>query len=90
MTGYHYVRPHARSNGSHVRGHVQRNPSRASAGAGLPIVLLILLILLFLFLASSHGAAAHRPTVHSVKTPSHSQETVRTTRNDRAPVTQRG
>jgi hypothetical protein len=86
VTGYHYVRPHTRSNGSYVRGHVQRNPSRTSAGAVLPIILLILLLIL---LAAYHSAAAHRPTVHSVKTPTHSQATVQTIRNDRTPVPQR-
>jgi hypothetical protein len=28
MSGYHYVRPYRRRNGTYVRGHVRRNPTR--------------------------------------------------------------
>lgn len=73
MTGYHYVRPHTRSNGTRVRGHTQRNPSRPSAGAGAGGILFLLLVLFLLLLAVPHGTAVQQPTSHSVKIP-HSQE----------------
>jgi hypothetical protein len=73
MSGYHYVRPHTRSNGARVRGHMQRNPSRSSSGAGAGGIVFLVLVLLLLFLAVTHGATGQRPTIHSVKI-SHSHE----------------
>ena len=70
--GRHHVRAHTRKDGTPVRGHYQRNPSRGSAGGagGIIAVALILAIL--------HGMG-HQPTAHSARSPQHGQETVHAT-----------
>jgi len=69
MTGYHYVRPHTRRTGRRVRGHYQRNPSRAAGGAAGVITLLLILTF-------SHGAADRQHTTHSVVSHRHSNEAI--------------
>lgn len=63
MSGYHYVRPYRRRNGSYVRGHVRRNPTRPIGVVGV-----ILFLLFVAWLAGqTHGGAG--TTSHTNVTP---------------------
>lgn len=44
MSGYHYVRPYRRQNGTLVRGHMRRNPGPRIGAAGVLFFVLILAI----------------------------------------------
>jgi hypothetical protein len=67
VTGYHHVRPYTRRDGTRVRGHKRRNPSRADTGAA---ILAVVLILVFL-----HATASRQSATHPAKPSSHSQQT---------------
>lgn len=69
MTSSHYVRPHTRRDGTHVRGHYQRNPGSAGTGGagGVVVILLILLVLL--------AAAGSRSLSGSAVHPGHHRQT---------------
>lgn len=84
MTGHHYVKPHTRRNGTYVRGHYQRNPSRPGGGAGGGVVISILLIVVLLGAAASpeHGHQTQqqlhgRAAAHVIR-PIHDQVTRKT------------
>lgn len=64
MSGYHYVRPYRRSNGTYVRGHRRRNPSRPM-GIGAVIVFVIIVLSLT---AHSHGQTQGTSTPANVST----------------------
>lgn len=66
MTGYHYVRPHVRRTGTHVRGHYRRNPSGVGGGAAGIIAFLLILAVL-------HGATSRHPK-HATGFQRHSHE----------------
>lgn len=53
MSGYHYVRPYRRQNGTLVRGHLRRNPAPRIRAAG--VILFITLLALLGGLARGHA-----------------------------------
>ena len=58
VTGYHYVRTYARSDGTRVRGHRRRNPSRGAGGVGALLAVLLMVAVL-------HGCANDQAGIRS-------------------------
>jgi hypothetical protein len=50
MSGYHNVRPYRRRNGTYVRGHVRRNPTRPIGVVGVILFVLFVVWLVGLIL----------------------------------------
>lgn len=73
MTGYHHVRSYHRSDGTPVRGHTRRNPTRAGGAGGL-IVLLLLAVL-------AHGGLSHQPHAHAARPATQTHQAARSHRH---------
>ena len=56
MSGYHYVRPYRRRDGTLVRGHMRRNPCSRIGAVGVLLFVLVMAIL---------GGLAHGLTTRS-------------------------
>lgn len=65
MTGYHNVRPYRRRDGTYVRGHVRRNPTRSISVSG--VILLIVLVAWLSALAHSHAQGTGRTNSPNVQ-----------------------
>ena len=73
-SGYHYVRPYRRRNGSPVRGHLRRNPGPRIGAAGM----LLFIALLALLGGLMHGHASETSVRTSVGTTQPSGATLAT------------
>ena len=76
MTGYHYVRPYRRQDGTLVRGHKRRNPAPRIGVRGVLLFVAVLVILGSLAHSHSSGTEPHsksstsqQSAVTSAKTP---------------------